>query len=175
MNSRWYRRTISCLLSAVIIIPVNTAFIPCNNMTFVVSWAVPKSQFFSRQISILFTFNSVDNLYGTYLATKNLRPISSKTHKIVVFGMNNSLAISRHEAWRFLFEYSETASERLSLDGLPGRSSASTDILQLRKRAVYISTVRWQRASFPYTRLSLAWIAVFDFCRARNSESWIAA
>jgi hypothetical protein len=52
----------------------------------------------SRQIPIPFAFNSGDSFYGTHLSTKNLRSISFKTRKIVGFGMNKSLAISRHEA-----------------------------------------------------------------------------
>jgi hypothetical protein len=37
MNYRWYCRTIYCPLCAVTIIPVNPAFIPCNNIIFL--WA----------------------------------------------------------------------------------------------------------------------------------------
>jgi hypothetical protein len=86
-NSRRYRRTICYPLSAAIIIPINRAFIPYNNIIFCHGTSCSRIATISRQISILLAFNSGDSLYGTHLATKNLRSISSKTRKIVVFGI----------------------------------------------------------------------------------------
>jgi hypothetical protein len=162
MNSRWYRRTICCPLSAVIIVPVNPALIPCSHMIFCDRPSYSRIYNISRQISFLFAFNSGDSLYGTRLATKNLRSILCKTRNIIVIGMKKSLAIFRHEVWGFLFKQRETASERLLLEGFLGRSPSSTDILLLRKRLAHVSTVRWQRTSLPYPRLSFAWIAMSD-------------
>jgi hypothetical protein len=58
-------------------------------------------------------------LVGSYLAMKNLLPISAKTCEIRVFGTNRSLAIVRDEICGFLFKSPKTAAEESSRGAFP--------------------------------------------------------